>query len=67
MSYVALREGETLDGLIARFRIAVLRAGILTDDRDHRFFQSKGQKARMAVRRGIKRAAKRQRTLRARE
>jgi ribosomal protein S21 len=67
MSYVALREGETLDSLISRFRIAVLRAGILSDDRNHRFFQSRGQKARMAVRRGIKRAAKRQRSQRTRE
>ncbi|MBI4336516.1 MAG: 30S ribosomal protein S21 [Chloroflexi bacterium] len=61
MTYVSLREGESGDSLVRRFRIAVERSGILRDVRDHRFFRSKGQKARMAARLAIRRAARRAR------
>lgn len=64
MPYVALRENESPESLLARFRMAVQRAGTMSDLRDHRFFRSKGEKARMAARRGVKRAAKRERLLR---
>jgi len=64
MTHVALRENENVESLLARFRMAVQHAGTMSDLRDHRFFRSKGEKARIAARRGAKRAARRERLLR---
>lgn len=63
MSYVTLRDGESVESLIARFRTAVQHSGILRDLKEHKFFRSKGEKARIAARLGVKRAARRQRAL----
>ena len=41
MAHVELREGESVDNLRIRFRTAVHQAVILSDFRDHRYFQSK--------------------------
>ncbi|MSQ11694.1 MAG: 30S ribosomal protein S21 [Dehalococcoidia bacterium] len=61
MVEVLLRDGESNESLLARFNTAVQRAGILKDARNHRFFRSKGEKARIAARLGVKRAARNER------
>ena len=55
MAFVTLREGESPEGLLSRFRSAVTRTGILKEHKDRRFFRSKGEKARLAARRSARR------------
>lgn len=59
MSFVVLREGENPESLVARFRSAVARSGILKDYKDKRFFRSKGQKERLAAQRAARRRRRR--------
>lgn len=61
MCEVTLREGESQENLLRRFRAAVQSEGVLRELKDHEFFRSKGERARIAARRGAKRAARRQR------
>ncbi|HEX2171411.1 MAG TPA: 30S ribosomal protein S21 [Dehalococcoidia bacterium] len=56
---VSLREGETQENLLRRFRSAVQRAGILQDVKRRRYFVSKSEKARLAARRALRRARRR--------
>ncbi len=58
MSYVTINEGESIEGLLRRFKISVARSGVLRDLKDHRYFRSKAEKARIAS----QRAARRNRT-----
>ena len=55
MAEVMLRDGESGDSLINRFRSTVQRAGILKELKDRRFFKSKSEKARLAARRAARR------------
>ena len=55
MGFVTLRDGESDEGLLGRFRSAVTRTGVLKDHKDRRFFRSKGEKARLAARRSARR------------
>ena len=55
MAFVTLREGESPEGLVGRFRSAVTRAGVLKQHKERRFFRSKGEKARLAARRAARR------------
>ncbi len=55
MTYVRLREGETQEGLVARFRSSIQQSGILRDLKDRRHFRSKAQKERLAVQRAARR------------
>ena len=48
--YVKLRDGETFESLLKRFRVGVERQGILRDFRRHQAFMSKSQKARLKAR-----------------
>ena len=55
MSFVFLRDGESPESLVARFRSSVARSGILKEFKDKRFFRSKGQKLRLALQRAARR------------
>lgn len=56
---VSLREGETQENLMRRFRSGMQRSGILQDVKRRRYFISKSQKARLAARRALRRARRR--------
>ncbi len=56
---VTLRQGETFDSLLKRFRSQVARNGIISDFKRHQTFLSKSEKARTkALRAERKRQAK---------
>lgn len=61
MLYVTLREGESFDTLLGRFRASVTRSGILRELKDRRYFKSKAQKARLAAQRAARRRRRSQR------
>ena len=54
MAYVRLREGESPEALVNRFRAAVQQAGILGEISRRRYFISKAQKARLAAKRVVR-------------
>lgn len=53
--HVALRDGETQEGLLARFQSLVRRSGVLNEAKSHRYFISKSEKARIAARKAARR------------
>lgn len=53
--HVALREGESQEGLLARFQALVRRSGVLNEVKSHRYFISKSEKARIAARKAARR------------
>jgi len=57
---VYLQPGEHQDNLLRRFRKEVAMEGILSTLRRRRWFVSRGEERRMAKKRGIRRARKRQ-------
>lgn len=61
MPHVVLRDGESGESLLARFRAAVNRSGVLQELKEHRYFRSKGEKVREAARRSARRHRKLQR------
>jgi small subunit ribosomal protein S21 len=63
---VQVREGESFDSLLKRFRKKVTRERILSEVRKRRFFVSKSEKRHKALRKAINRERKRQRKLRRR-
>jgi small subunit ribosomal protein S21 len=64
MTYVIRSENESFDSLLKRFRRKVNRDRIKTELRKRRYFVTKGQRARIAERKGIQRARRRQRRAR---
>jgi small subunit ribosomal protein S21 len=56
-----LREGETQDKLLRRFRKAVIRSGVLGEVRKRRWFVSKNEQRRMAAKKAIRRQGRRER------
>ena len=56
---VTLREGESQENLLRRFRSGIQRSGIMQDVKRRRFFVSKSQQARLAQRRAIRRLRRR--------
>ena len=54
-----LREGESQDNLLRRFKSGMQRSGIMQDMKRRRFFVSKSQQARLAQRRSIRRLRRR--------
>jgi small subunit ribosomal protein S21 len=58
---VKLRPGESQESLLKRFRNEVTKGRVLSEVRRRRWFVSKSEQRRMAKRRGIRRARKRQR------
>ncbi len=60
MANVVLRDGESPEALLRRFRKKVQRAGILRDARKKRWFVSKSEQRRIAKRKAIRRHRRRQ-------
>jgi len=61
MTIVKLRPGESSESLIKRFRKKVSKDRIFSDLKKRRYFVTKGELARIAKRKGIQKARKRQR------
>ena len=55
MTYVSLRDGESQEQLIRRFRSVVERSGILRQAKEKRHFLSKQEKARLKARKARRR------------
>lgn len=66
MTYVIRGENESFDSLLKRFRKKVNRDRIKTELRKRRYFVTKGERDRIAERKGIQRARRRQRRARRR-
>lgn len=60
MATVELQQGESQDRLLKRFRKKVQRARILSTARKKRFFVSKSEQRRIALRKAKRRERKRQ-------
>lgn len=59
MLEVRLRDGESLEELLGRFRKVVQRSGVLREVRTHAHFISKSEKARIAARKSARKRFKR--------
>ncbi len=66
MARVELKPGESQANLLKRFRKKVNRARILSTAKKNRFFMSKSQKRRIALRKAERRERKRLRKIRRR-
>jgi small subunit ribosomal protein S21 len=58
---VKLRPGESQESLLKRFRKSVTKSRILSEARKKRWFVSKSEQRRIAKRKGIRKAIRRQR------
>ena len=61
MAKVVLREGESQQKLLQRFRKKVTRSGLLSEVRKRRWFVSKNEQRRMDDKKAIRRLKKRAR------
>ena len=61
MPRVELRDGESQEKLLRRFRKAVTRSGVLSEVRKRRWFVSKNEQRRMEDKKAIRRHRKRAR------
>ena len=61
MAKVKLRNGESQDKLLRRFRKAVIRSGVLSEVRKRRWFVSKSEQRRMDKKKAIRRIKKKAR------
>lgn len=52
---VTIRDGESQDSLLRRFQRAVQMSGVLRDVKVHRYFISKGERARLKARKSARR------------
>jgi small subunit ribosomal protein S21 len=66
MAHVELKEGESINSLLKRFRKQVSRERILSEVRKRRYFVSKSEQRHRALRKAISRERKRQRKVRRR-
>jgi small subunit ribosomal protein S21 len=66
MRKVTIREGESFDSLLRRFRKEVTKSRILSDVKKKRFFVSKSEQRRRAQRKAVSRERKRMRKERGR-
>jgi small subunit ribosomal protein S21 len=66
LTQVVLREGESFDSVLKRFRKKVSRSRILSEVKKKRFYVSKSEKRHRALRKAINRERKRQRKLESR-
>lgn len=60
MTTVALRPGESQEQLLKRFRKKVQRERVLSDAKKNRFFVSKSEQRRIALRKAKRRERRRQ-------
>ena len=61
MAKVKLRDGESQDKLLRRFRKVVIRSGVLSEVRKRRWFVSKSERRRMEKKKAVRRIKKRAR------
>jgi small subunit ribosomal protein S21 len=61
MTFVIIRKGESFESLMRRFRKRVNQDRIKTELRKRRYFVTKGERDRIAKRKGIQRAQRRRR------
>lgn len=61
MAKVELKNGESQEKLLRRFRKAVTRSGVLSEVRKRRWFVSKNEQRRMEEKKAIRRYKKRAR------
>ena len=61
LAKVVLREGESQDKLLRRFRKKVTRSGVMSEVRKRRWFVSKNEQRRMEDKKAIRRHKKRAR------
>lgn len=61
MAKVKLRNGESQDKLLRRFRKSVIRSGVLSEVRKRRWFVSKSEQRRMERKKAIRRIKKKAR------
>lgn len=66
MTYVVRRDNESSESLIKRFRKKVSRDRILSELRKRRYYITKGEEERIAKRKGISKARRRERKRRSR-
>jgi small subunit ribosomal protein S21 len=66
MVYVQVRDGESFDSLLKRFRKAVTRERILSEVKKRRYFVKPSDKRNRALRKAISRERKRQSKVRRR-
>ena len=66
MTYVVRRDNESTESLIKRFRKRVSQDRILSELRKRRYYLTKGEKERIAERKGIAKARRRERKRRRR-
>lgn len=59
MASVNLRNGESQDSLLKRFRKKIVKSGILSTIRDKRWFVSKSETRRMEKKKAIRRMKRR--------
>jgi len=59
MASVNLRNGESQDSLLKRFRKKIVKSGILSTIRDKRWFVSKSETRRMDKKKAIRRIKRR--------
>ena len=59
MAGVNLRNGESQDSLLKRFRKKIVKSGILSTIRDKRWFVSKSETRRMEKKKAIRRLKRR--------
>ena len=59
MTRVTLRQGESPENLLKRFRKQVIRDRVLSDIKKKRFFISNGEKRRLALRKAKRRERRR--------
>lgn len=60
MTKVELRTGESIDGLLKRFKRQVIRSGVLKSLKRKRWYVSPSEARREAKKRAIRRARRRQ-------
>jgi len=61
LAKVKLRDGESQDKLLRRFRKAVIRSSVLSEVRKRRWFVSKSEQRRMDKKKAIRRIKKKAR------
>lgn len=61
MARVVLREGESQQQLLRRFRKKTIRSGVMSEVRKRRWFVSKSEQRRMDEKKAIRRIKKRER------
>jgi ribosomal protein S21 len=52
--FVKMRDGESFEGMLKRFKLGVERAGVLREFRKHQAFLSKSEKARLKAKRSAR-------------